>query len=196
MEGKLNIKKVVIAISILVLLIVSITVFVISRITKKEVDDNTTNKSKEVSTTAIFTDVENTISVEIPKKYNLEQLYNSEYLIKLSSTENLNIYISKMEKIEGRDLAVIARADKLAYLESYNSYSNVSDLKELEVNGNRAFAYSFHYLDENLKKAFYIQVILLEIGEEIYIFDVDFPLDDLVLYTNVATETLATFTKL
>ena len=56
--------------------------------------------------------------------------------------------------------------------------------------------YSFHYLDENLNKAFYIQVILLEIGEKIYIFDIDFPLEDLVLYTNLATETLSLFKQL
>lgn len=195
MERKLNIKKVIIAVLILILVIVSIVVFAISRKTDT-VENNINTRNEENSTTDIFTDVENTISIEIPKKYKLEQVHNNEYLIKLSSEENVDIYISTIDKVEGRNLFAIARADKLAYLESYNSYSNASELKELEVNGNKAYMYSFHYLDENLNKAFYIQVILLEIGEKIYIFDIDFPLEDLVLYTNLATETLSLFKQL
>lgn len=188
MKGKLNVKKVIIAILIIILLVVSIVVFAISRVANK--DDELTE------TTEIFYDAPNTVSIEMPKKYNLKQSYNSEYLIKLTSDENADIYISQIEKIENRDLSTIARADKMAYLESYDKYSNLSELKELEVNGNRAYTYSFHYLDENLKKAFYIQVILIEIEEQIYIFDIDFPLNDLVLYTNLMTEALSGFRKL
>ena len=196
MERRLNIKKVIIAVLILMLLIISIIVFAISRIPVNPDENTNFKRESENSTTEIFTDIENTISVEIPKKYKLVQAHNNEYLIKLSSKENVDVYISTIDRIEGRDLYAIARADKLAYLESYNSYSNASELKELEVNGNKAYMYSFHYLDENLNKAFYIQVILLEIGEKIYILDIDFPLDDLVLYTNLATETLSTFKQL
>jgi hypothetical protein len=107
----------------------------------------------------------------------------------------MDVYISKMEKMENRPLSSVARADKLAYLEEYNAYSNLSDIKELNVNGNEAYTYSFHYLDENLRKAFYIQVVLLELDDAIYVFDIDFPLDDLTLYTNLTTEVLETFTK-
>lgn len=196
MEGKLNVKKVIIAVLILILLVVSIIVFAISRATENAGKTNSKNGTDNCATTEIFTDIQNTISIEIPKKYKLVQAHNNEYLIKLSSEENVDIYISQIDKIQDRDLYAIARADKLAYLESYNSYSNASELKELEVNGNKAYMYSFHYLDENLNKAFYIQVILLEVGEKIYIFDIDFPLDDLVLYTNIATETLSTFKQL
>lgn len=193
MERKLNIKKVVIAILILLLLVVSIVVFVISRVTAKPSEEEIEKIEEEQKTTVVFTDTEGTVSIEVPKKYNLEQSHNSEYLIKASSKENLDIYISKITDFPGRDLYSVARADKMAYLEAYNSYSNLADLKELEVNGNRAYTYSFHYLDENMQKAFYIQVVLLQIGDDIYVFDIDFPLDDLVLYTQVTEETLASF---
>lgn len=193
---KLNIKKVAIVVAILLLFIVSITVFVISRkMEKNEVPNNSVSVQNTESKTDIFYDVENTISVEVPKKYELKQSHNSEYLIKLSSDYNMDVYISKIEKLEGRPLSSVARADKLAYLESYNTYSNLSDLKELNVNGNLAYTYSFHYLDENLRKAFLIQVVLLELEDAIYIFDIDFPLDDLTIYTNLTTEVLENFIK-
>lgn len=200
MYERLNIKKVIIAVLIGILLIVSIVVFIISRVGKpKDINDENKDNTKtqtsqtQESTTQIFKDTNNTVSIELNKKYNLFQSQNSEYLIKVSSNEDVDIYISKLEGLEGRELSSIARADKLAYLESYNAYSNPSDLKELNVNGNQAFTYSFHYLDENLKKAFYIQVVLLKVGDAIYVFDIDFPLDDLNFYTNLLTETLAEF---
>lgn len=197
MYEKLNIKKVIIAVLIAILLIVSIIVFIISKVGAKKNDvqnsDNLISKQNVESTTSIFTDSENSISVELDKKYNLIQAQNNEYLIKLSSDQDVDIYISRLEGIEDKELSSIARADKLAYLESYNSYSNLSDLKELNVNGNQAFTYSFHYLDENLKKAFYIQVVLLKANDRIYVFDMDFPLDELNFYTNLLTETLAEF---
>lgn len=193
---KLNIKKVAMVVAILLLFIVSITVFIISRkMEKREEPNNSVSVQNTESKTAIFYDLENTISVEVPKKYELKQSHNSEYLIKLSSDYNMDVYISKIEKLEGRPLSSVARADKLAYLESYNTYSNLSDLKELNVNGNSAYTYSFHYLDENLRKAFLIQVVLLELEDAIYIFDIDFPLDDLTIYTNLTTEVLEKFIK-
>ena len=196
MYEKLNIKKVIIAISIGVLLIVSIIVFVISRVGAKEnevVEDVSEVKANQENTKMTFTDTENTISLELDKKYNFAQVQNNKYLIKLTSEENAEIFISKLEGLEDKDLYSVARADKLAYLESYNSYSNLSDLKELSVNGNQAFTYSFHYLDENLKKAFYIQVVLLKVNNTIYVFDEDFPLDQLDFYTNLLVEVLTDF---
>jgi hypothetical protein len=192
---KLNVKKVIIVIAIAVLLIVSITVFIISKTMKNGDESKASAKQNTESKTEIFTDTDKTISIELANKYGLKQSHNSEYLIKLSSDSNMDVYISKIEKMENRPLASVARADKLAYLEEYNAYSNLSDLKELSVNGNQAYTYSFHYLDENLRKAFYIQVVLLELDDAIYLFDIDFPLDDLTLYTNLATEVLETFTK-
>lgn len=193
---KLNIKKVIMVVLIALLLIVSITVFCISR----KMEKNDTNEDNVVpenvdSKTEVFYDINNTVSIEIPKKYELKQTHNSEYLIKLSSDNNMDIYLSKIDKIENRPLSSIARADKISYLEDYNAYSNLSDLKELNINGNLAYTYSFHYLDENLRRAFYIQVVLLELEDGIYIFDIDFPLDDLTTYTNVTTEVLEKFVK-
>ena len=196
MYEKLNIKKVVIAVLIGILLIVSIIVFVISKVGahKNEIQEDANKQSEQIqSNTTIFTDLANTISIELDKKYNFVQAQNNEYLIKLSSDEDTDIYISKLEGLEDKELYSVARADKLAYLESYNAYSNLSELKELNVNGNQAFTYSFHYLDENLKKAFYIQVVIMKVNDEIYVFDVDFPLDQVDYYTNLLLETLTNF---
>ena len=128
MYEKLNIKKVVIAVLIGILLIVSIIVFVISKVGahKNEIQEDANKQSEQIqSNTTIFTDLANTISIELDKKYNFVQAQNNEYLIKLSSDEDTDIYISKLEGLEDKELYSVARADKLAYLESYNAYSNL-----------------------------------------------------------------------
>lgn len=195
---KLNMKKVIIVILIILLLIISITVFIISRNIKKPIEkeevNNETNLNNQ-SNVETFYSIDNLISIEVPKKYELTSVQNSEYLIKLTSEYNMNIYISKMDKEESRPLSSIARADQLAYTEEYNAISNLSKIKELSVNDRPAYTYSFHYLDENLKQAFFLQVVLLQIDNEVYVFDMDFPLNDLTLYTNLVKEVLENFKK-
>lgn len=183
------------------MLIVSIVVFAVSRVMEKEAKERKDVVASQKTTTTtqaktqVFNDIDKTISVELPTKYGLQQSHNSEYLIKLSSDNDMAVYISKMDKMEGRPLSSIARADRLAYIESYNANSNVSELKELSVNGALAYMYSFHYLDENLNKAFYLQVVLLESEDAIYIFDIDFPLDEISSYKNLLTDVLESFVK-
>lgn len=189
MIGRLNKKKVIIAVLIAILLIAGVTVFIVARVKTQKED----TAEEDLSGTEIFTDVNGTVSLEMAKKYELTQSYNSEYLIKLSSEDYLDIYVSKLDNLESSELSTIARADRLAYLEEYNTYSNLSDLKQLEINGNEAYTYSFHYLDENLNKAFYLQVILLKANNTIYVFDIDFPLDELVYYTSLPVDTVAEF---
>ena len=84
MYEKLNIKKVVIAVLIGILLIVSIIVFVISKVGahKNEIQEDANKQSEQIqSNTTIFTDLANTISIELDKKYNFVQAQNNEYLI-------------------------------------------------------------------------------------------------------------------
>ena len=67
MDRRLNVKKVIIAILILLLLIVSIVVFSISRMSINP-ENNIGNKEQiDNPTTDVFTDIEDTISIEIPK---------------------------------------------------------------------------------------------------------------------------------
>ncbi|MCI8277057.1 MAG: hypothetical protein HFJ46_03915 [Clostridia bacterium] len=118
------------------------------------------------------------------------------YLLNLTSESNLEVHISKIEKIENKSFYDIVKADRLAYSQSFNSYSNLSDLKELLVGDTIAYTYTFHYLDSKLNKPCYIQIIWLNIVGEFYCIDINFPLEDLSIYTNVVTEVLSSFKKL
>ena len=185
----LNFKKIIIAtIFIIILLIILTTTIFKHKKIQKEI------KIEEQNPNTSFYDKEKNISIELSKGYGLSQYESKQnYLIELRSKDNLDIFVSKGNNIDGKSLNTIVTADRLAYTQKFSSFSNLSDIKELTVNNNLAYTYSFHYLDSNLNQAYYIQIVWLQIDNNYYIFDIEFPLDDLALYTNVITDTLANF---
>lgn len=191
----LNIKKVIIVALIILLLII----FIFFAFFKKDDDKITAveNYSNPSSPNSIFYDKDKTISLELSKLYNLEQYTPTEnYLIELRSENNLNVFVSFKENIAGKELKNVVSADKRAFTEAFEKTSNISELKELNVNGNPAYTYSFHYLDQNLNQAFYIQIVWILIDNNYYIFDIEFPLDKINNYANIVTDTLALFKKI
>ena len=185
----LNIKKIIIATIFIIILLIILTT-VISK--HKKVQEEL--KIEEQNPNTVFYDIDKNISIELSKGYGLSQ-YESEqnYLIELRSKDNLDIFISSENNIENKSLDTIVKADRLAYTQKFSSFSNLSDIKELSVNNNLAYTYSFHYLDSNLNQAYYIQIVWLQVNDIYYIFDIEFPLDDLAIYTNIITDTLANF---
>lgn len=188
---KLNVKKIAI-ISTIVLISVIMIVILFNIIEKyKSIQEEIAIENSKPN--SIFYG-NNDISIELSKAYKLDQ-YDSklDYIMELRSKDNLGIFISINDIINNKTLESIVKADRQAFTKNFNSYSNLSDMRELSVNDNLAYTYSFHYLDSNLNKPFYIQIVWLEINDKYYVFDIEFPLDDLVIYSNVVTETLATF---
>lgn len=187
---KLNIKKVIIISTIFVLILIILIVWIAKKISTPAPAPNV----EITETSTIFSSNDKSVSVELSNTLGLKN-YNSglDYLIELRSDNNLDIFISKKEIFPNKSLQDVVNADKLAFLEKFENYSNLSDAKELNVNGNQAYTYSFHYLDKNLNQAFYLQIVWLQIGDIYYIFDIEFPLDDLVFNTNVVTDVLSNF---
>ncbi len=187
---RLNIKKVVIIGSIFVILLIGLILLIAHKISTKKEPKNT----EILANTTIFKSSDNTISIELSNTFNLKPYQsNLDYLMELRSKDNLNIFISKEDALQNRDFSAVVEADKLAFLSNFESYSNLSETKQLSINNNLAYTYSFHYLDKTLNQAFYLQVAWLQIENTYYIFDIEFPLDDLPFNTNIASSVLSSF---
>lgn len=190
----LNIKKVVIVSLILIIFLISILIMIFVKIHNNKNTPDISEKIIEEEKNIVFYSEDKSISVELSKAFNLKP-YSSNlgYLLDLRSDNNLDIYISRENMIPNKQLLEIVEADKNVYLKKFESYSNLSEIKELSVNGNIAYTYSFHYLDKNLNNAFYIQVTWLQINDTLYIFDIEFPLDELVFNSNISSSILSSF---
>lgn len=194
----LNLKKVIIAVLVIITLILLI-IFVFSKKDKDEivVENNiiipTSIVNVEKNTTTFFNNNQS-ISVELSNNYNLKQyIPNDGYILELRSINNLNLFLSTKDIIPKKGLRDVVLADRLAYTKEFENISNLSEVKELLINDNMAFTYSFHYLDTNLNETFYIQITWLEINGKYFIFDTEFPLNDLEKYTNFTIDALSSF---
>lgn len=194
---KLNIKKVALAI-VLFLFLITIIFDLFSNLLKKENNNTVTIEKKDAtSPNSIFYDSENKISIELSKQYELNQYQSTnDYLIELRSPNNLDIFISKKDLVENHTLSEVVSADSNSYIENFNSYSNLSDVSEFIINDKIAYTYSFHYLDKYSKTPFYLQVVWLETSSCYYIFDIEFPLDNIENYTKILNETLTSFKEI
>jgi len=179
-------------------IIIAVIIFLFLTVISMEIFGNLFNKieDKKIEKTnpnTFFYSTDNSISVEIAKKYDLKQ-YNSsnKYLLELRSNVNLNIFISKKDIIDNKNLSEIVSADKRAFLEEFDATSNISDPKKLEtINNMPSYSYSFQYLDSKTKKAYYLQVIWIETEIGYYIIDIELPVEYLSYYPNIITDTIS-----
>lgn len=187
---KLNIKKIALAIILILFFAVMTTDLISGMLNKKE-----NNNIETQNPNTIFYDSNNIISVELSKQYELSQYKSSgDYLIELRNPNELNIFISNRDLIENRTLSSVISSDLRSYIEEYTSYSNLSDITEFTIKDKIAYTYSFHYLDSKTNTPFYLQVVWLETENGYYIFDIEFPLANLNNYTKIVNETLESFT--
>lgn len=188
---KLNLKKVFIAIIIALFLLVIIIELVLNLF-----KNSNTEKSTNSNPNSIFMDKDETISLNLSKKYELSQYVPKQnYLLELRSQNNLNIFVSKKELIENRILKDVISADRRQYIGNFSAYSNLSDINEISTTSEKTsgYTYSFHYLDNNTNQTFYLQIIWIESETGYYVIDIEFPLDNLDTYSNIITETASSF---
>ena len=206
-ERKLNIKKVIIAIAILLAIVIVITV----AITKNNDTNNTTatpnvevqssspsvpekEEKKELSTNVVYQDINKTISVELKRSYGLEVIPPQDNrLLILQSTDNLSLYISKLDLIPNRDFLDVVTADKDSYVNNIGPYSNLTEIRELQIGSLRAFTYGLQFLETTSNSAYILQIVWLETPDCYYVFDVEYPLSDDIYFQTVLTEALSTF---
>ncbi len=169
---ELNLKKILIVIAI-----VSIIIFLLFFVPKtgKEIKEKQIENAKPNST---FSSTDNSINIELSKKYEFtEYIPAQDYILELRSSNKTNIFVSKKSLYENKTLESVVSADKNSYISKFKSYSNLSNITELVVNGFPAYTYSFHYL--NKKSAYYLQIFWIETESGYYVIDVEFPLNSL-----------------
>ncbi len=184
---ELNKKKIVFVAIALIILLGSIIFIFLNKSNKIAIGKQTKNLYDT------FYDANNTISLKLSKDYQLSQSNSTNHLIELNSPNDIHILITHNNIVSNHTLYDITNADIKAYIEEFDRYSNLSELKESETNGNLTYTYSFHYLDSKTKTTYYLQVAWLQLENDYYVFDIVFPLEKLNEYSKIINETLDNF---
>lgn len=184
---ELNIKKILI-LSLISIFIIAIIIFGISKKSTEKEEE----KIEASNPNFIFYDSNKTISLTLPKTYGFVQYKpSSNYILELRTAKNLNIFVSQNDSLENKSLKDIASSDIKVYINEFKQYSNLSEINEFDINGNKAYSYCLHYLDS--KTPYYLQVIWLQGNNKYYTIDIEFPLEDLNNYTNIINDATNSF---
>lgn len=183
---ELNIKKIII-ISILSVIVLGLLIWILLPPAKETIE----KIEEKDNPNAVFYSQDKTITLELPKTYNFTQyIPTNNYIFELRNTDNLNIFISEVSKIQNKELADVISADQSSYISQFNKYSNLSNVSEFDLGGLKAYSYSFHYLDSKTKIAYYLQTIWLQKNDNYYILDIEFPLDSLSENSKIINDVL------
>lgn len=184
---KLNIKKLVIAI-IISLILIFVLAFTFYNI------NQTSNVEQQNSSHTIFADITSSISIELPKTYGLSLFNsNSNYILETRSSNNLKVLISHLDSLEHFSFDEIIKSDKENYLKKFTNTSNISEITETTKNEKKSCSYSFNYQDENLSETYFLQVIWIDTENGYYIIDIQYPISDAINYSNITDEILTSF---
>ncbi len=173
---ELNVKKILLIVLIIVVIIA--IVFLGIMISKKNTGEN---QNINANTSKVYYDKDKTVSINLNKglnkKYKFKQ-YNSinDYLIELRSENNIGVFISKKELIEGRDLFQVVEADCRNYVDQFTNSTNSTTPQEFQtVLSPKAYTYSLQYLEKSNNTPYYLQVTWLELEDCYYVIDIEMP---------------------
>ena len=188
-------KQIILIFSIIVAIIILITVVCIFAINSHK---KALSFGKNLGENKLFTGKNDSVKVTISKNYKLKQ-YNTylDYLLELRNDNNLNIFVKKLDNslIENKTLANLIRGDRTTYIKEFNSVTNLSEITDFNINNNSAATYNFQYTDINQNQIYYLQVVFLQIDNNIYVFDFDFPIEN-PDYNNLVNDFLNNFQKI
>lgn len=187
---QLNIAKVlVVAASFIIIIIIAFVFFTPNNNNEKPLLTNTINKTHE-NKISDFKSKNNEIILSLNNSYGLSQFDSiQDYILELRSEDNLNIFIEKKNLSTDTILYNLVNKDKEIYIKEFNSISNISDIREITMaDGTIGYTYGFHYLDNQMKKPFYLQIIWIQKDSNYYILSAEFPLDKLDTYSKIINE--------
>ena len=142
---ELNIKKVISVFILAVFIIILIVVFHPQNTEKKLKEEEISNPYKT------YISADNKVSLELPKRYNLQEI-KSNYLLQLQASDGLLINIEEKSILFGKSLNEVVNSDKNVYTQKFENAFDVSDLEEFNLENSNtlsSYTYNFKYISNS-----------------------------------------------
>lgn len=184
---ELNIKKVV-GICILAIFIIILIIFSYPKNTEKKLKEQ-----EAANPYKIYHSLNSSVSLELPKRYNLKEIQGN-YLLQLQSDNGLLINIEEEPIVFGKSLNEISNSDKELYTKKLENTFDISNLKEFNLENSNAlssYTYSFKHINEEI--IYNIQVFWIQGNTCYYVISTVFPEDDSTKYQGLESEIISSF---
>ena len=181
-KPKLNKIKIII-ILLIIAIILGIATFVFLNFYNNNPNSNTLVNKKNSNYL-----VDNNFTISVDSSYNLKDFSpKNNFLLELHSENNFNVYISKLENPDNYSLYMISKADLSSYPSNFQNVTELSELKNVTLNGFDSYSYSFKYLDSTNSVNYYMNIFLVQIRNSIYVFNFDFPVSNLNSFNSMVS---------
>lgn len=183
----LNAKKVIGFVGLLIVLLI-IIVFFFSKNKEHQL-----KKAEDSSPYKTYTSMDNRISLELPKRYNLQE-NQSDSALQLQSDDGLLINIEEKTIVVGKSLKEIATSDKSVYPQKFENTFELSDLQEFSLENNNllsSYKYSFKHINQAIE--YNIQVFWIQGDTQYYIITISIPKNTSSKYEGIQTEIISSF---
>ncbi len=184
---ELNIKKVV-GICILAVFIIILIIFSLPKNTEKKIKGE-----EEANPYKTYHSLNSSVSLELPKRYNLQEL-QSNYLLQLQSDDGLLINIEEEPILFGKSLNEVSNSDKEVYTQKLENTFDVSNLEEFNLEKSNAlssYTYSFKHINEGT--TYNIQIFWIQGNTCYYVISTVFPENNATKYQGLESEIISSF---
>lgn len=181
-------KKKVVGLVIVVLSILILIIFFRPQNTEKKLKEQ-----ESANPYKTYNSLDSRVSLELPKRYNLQEIQNN-YLIQLQSSDGLLINIEEEPIVFGKSLNEISNSDKEIYTKKFENAFDISDLKEFNLENSNAlssYTYSFKYINEEI--TYDIQIFWVQGNTCYYVISTAFPESDIQKYQGLESEIISSF---
>lgn len=183
----LNTKKVVFFVIILIVILGLLLAFLFKN------NESNFNQEDDTKPYKTYTSSDGKISLELPKRYNLN-IEKSDYILKLQSNDGLVINIEENTIVFGKSLKEIANIDKGNYISKFENAFEVSDLKEFSLENNNSlssYTYNFKHINQGLE--YYIQVFWMQDNAKYYTISLCIPQNNSSKFQGIESEIISSF---
>ncbi len=133
------------------------------------------------------------VSLELPKRYDLQET-ESNYLLHLQSTDGLVINVEEKPIVFGKSLKEISNYDKDIYTKKFENTSDISDLKEFNLeNSNALSSYTYSFKNITEETSYDIQIFWMQGNTCYYVISTVFPEKDITKYQDLESEIISSF---
>ena len=184
----LNTKK-VIGIAVLAVLLIIFIINLIFGNSNKDIKE----RNEDTNPYKIYTSFDEKISIELPKRYNLNEI-ESNTSLKLQSDDGLLISIEEKTIIMGRTLKDIANIDKDVFISKFENSFDITDLETFNLENSNmltSYKYSFRYIKQATE--YDIQVYWIQDNSQYYIINLCVPQNNASKYQGIESEIISSF---
>lgn len=185
---QLNTKKVV----IIAVFVALLFIFIIDSIFGSSNKD-LKEKNDDENPYKVYTSIDNRVSIDLPKRYNLSEIENNTSLT-LQSDDGLLISIEEKTIVMGRTLKDIANIDKSIFINKFENSFEVTDLESFNLENSNlltSYKYSFKYIKQSTE--YLIQVYWIQDNSQYYIINVCIPQSNSSKYQGLESEIISSF---